>query len=183
MRAWERAWAALWRHIERIDSSIVAHANRHDDAVNPLVRAPAWRRLGAQGSRWIRDWHNARAREQQAIRAARRAERRALTLLLRLLSPDQRRDFRQHRHIHVTGASSGSRYRIRVALFANIDVLACNGIVAHRLCVQPVGELPIYDVIAGQILYLQDPGAEEGFLLHANMHPTRHEEFMSRLPG
>ena len=183
MRAWERAWAALLRHIERIDNSIVAHANRMDDALKSPVRTPAWRQLGTQGSRWIRNWHDARAREQQAIRAARRAERRALTLLLRILSADQRRDFRQHGHIHVTGASSGSRYRIRVALFANIDVLACNGIVAHRLCVQPVGELPIYDVIAGQILYLQDPGAEEGFLLHANIHPTRHNDYMSRLPG
>lgn len=183
MRAWQRAWAALWRHIERIDKRIVDHANRYDAALNPPAHMPAWHRLGAQGSRWIRHWHDERAREQQAIRAARRAGRRALTLLLRLLSPEQRRDFRQHGYIHVTGASSGSRYRIRTTLFANIDVLACNGVVAHRLCVQPMGELPIYDVIAGQILYLQDPGAEEGFLHHANIHPTRNDAFMSRLPG
>ena len=180
MRFWAPTWAVLRRTIERIDQRIVAHANRQDGAARlPASTAPL-RRLGIESSRWIRNWHNARAREQAAVCAARRAERRALTLLLRLLSPAQRHDFRKHGVIHVTGASSGSRYRIRVAPFANIDVLACNGVVAHRLCVQPVGELPIYDVMAGQILYLQDPGAEEGFLRHANKHP-RPDDYVPRL--
>lgn len=183
MNALSRAWEALCRNIVLIDKTIVAHANRLESAQDLPSRAHPWRRLGAQGSAWIRDWHSERERAQDALRARRRAERRALTLLLGLLNADQRHDFREHGHIHVTGASSGSRYRIRAALFANIDVLACTGAVAHRLCVQPTGELPMYDVMAGQMLYLQDPGAEEGFLGLANIHPTRPDDYVPRRPG
>lgn len=183
MRLWRWAWAALRRNILRLDKTIVAHANRLDGTADLPSRTQPLRRLGVRGSRWLRQWHDERQRAQQVILAVRRAERRSLTLLLGLLNADQRQDFRQHGYIHVIGACSGCRYRIRAALFANIDVIACNGVVAHRLCVQPSGELPIYDVMAGQILYLQDPGAEEGFLRQANVHSTRPDDRVLRLPA
>lgn len=113
---------------------------------------------------------------QEEIRKDRRAKRRSLTLLMKLLNPEQREEFRTCRHFHVVGGSSGIRYRIRVAPFANIDVLRADGKVRHRLCAFPAGDVPVYDVMAAQMLHLQDPATEQRFLLRANVHPALTEE-------
>lgn len=44
-----------------------------------------------------------------------RARGRALDLLIALLTPDQRQEFQLCRYFHVTGGSTGTHYRIRVA--------------------------------------------------------------------
>lgn len=109
---------------------------------------------------------------QEEMRKDRRAKRRALSLMMRLLSPEQRVEFRKYRHFHVIGGSSGNRYRIRAAAFANIDVVGSDGKVRHRLCAHPAGDVPVYDVMAAQMLHLQDPTTEPRFLQRANIHPA-----------
>jgi hypothetical protein len=113
---------------------------------------------------------------QEEMRKDRRAKRNALTLLMKLLNPEQRQEFRDSRHFHVTGGSTGNRYRIRAATFANIDVLCANGRVKHRLCAHPTGDVPVYDVMAAQLLHLQDPATEHRFLQRANVHPALSED-------
>jgi hypothetical protein len=113
---------------------------------------------------------------QDEMRKDRRAKRKALTLLMRLLNPEQRQEFRKFRHFHVIGGSSGNRYRIRVATFANIDVLCVNGTVMYRLCAHPTGDVPVYDVMAAQLLHLQDPLTERRFLQWANVHLALSED-------
>lgn len=180
MRTWGQAWAALRRCLVAIDQTIAARASRRNGERTLRARGHPWRRFCAQGRGWIRDWQRERERIEAAIRAKRRAERRSLTLLLNLLDSDQREDFRAYGHIYVIGGGSGERYRIRVALFANIDVMSRTGAVTHRLCAQPCGDVPMYDVMAGQLLYLQDPNAENRFLAHARIHPTRPDDYVSR---
>ena len=107
---------------------------------------------------------------QDERRNVRRAQRRALTLLMRLQSPEQREEFRMTRQFHVIGGKTGTRYRIRAATLVNIDVLDNDGTVMHRLCAHPTGDVPLYDVLAAQMLYLQDPVAELRFLQQAYVH-------------
>jgi hypothetical protein len=104
------------------------------------------------------------------IRRERRAKRRALSLLMHLLTQSQRQEFRQLGHFYVIGGASGTRYRIRPGTFANIDVLYPSGRVKHRLCAHPAGDVPVYDVMAAQMLHLQDPVCEQRFLRQANVH-------------
>ena len=115
---------------------------------------------------------------RETMRKERRARRRSLVLLLRQMDPEQRREFRQHRYFHVTGGSTGDIYRIRVDMIANIDVLRSDGKVRHRLCVRPGGDIPIYDVMAAQLLHLQDPATEYRFLRTANIHTTLPEDHL-----
>lgn len=115
---------------------------------------------------------------QDALQKERRAKRRSLCLLLKLLNGEQRREFRQSRHFHVIGGGTGVRYRIRVDPFSNIDVLYPNGTVKHQLCVHPTGDVPIYDKLAAQLLYLQDPSTERRLLRKANILPARAGTYM-----
>jgi hypothetical protein len=105
----------------------------------------------------------------EAMRKERRAQRRSLILLVRLLTPEQRQEFRMLQHFHVTGGRTGCRYRIRTGRTANIDVLHEDGRLRYRLCVVPVGGVPVYDVMAAQMLHLQDPHTEEALLMSANI--------------
>lgn len=107
---------------------------------------------------------------QEETRHARRAQRRALTLLMGLLSPAQREEFRASRQFHVIGGGTGTRYRIRAAALVNIDVIGSDGTVTHRLCAHPAGDVPLYDVMAAQMLHLQDPVTEQRFLQQAYVH-------------
>jgi hypothetical protein len=112
----------------------------------------------------------------EAMRKERRANRRALVLLLKLLNPVQRQEFRTMGYFHATGGNSGTRYRIRPDTIANIDVLCDDGRVKYRLCVTPTGGVPMYDVMAAQMLHLQDPVTEPRLLRQANIHPARRED-------
>jgi len=108
----------------------------------------------------------------EASRSVLRAKRRSLTLLLRLLNEEQRQEFRMYRHFHVIGGSTGTVYCIRVASFANIDVIGPTGRPMCRLCAHPADDLPVYDVLAAQMLHLQDPSTERAFLRRANVHAS-----------
>lgn len=98
-----------------------------------------------------------------------RANRRALGLLLKLLNAEQREEFKKAGHFYVIGGKSHARYRIRPDRVANIDVMGEDGTVMYRLCVAPAGGVPVYDVMAAQMLHLQDAGAEERFVQMANV--------------
>lgn len=104
----------------------------------------------------------------KAIAQEQRANRRALVLLLGQLNAEQRQQFRTFGYFYVTGANSQARYRIRPDRVANIDVLGDDGNVMYRLCVAPTG-VPVYDVMAAQLLHLQDAAAEERLLQKANV--------------
>lgn len=133
---------------------------------------PAARWLSACWVRWVQAVQGSRAhRERDTIRRA-RADRRAQSLLLSLLNDDQRAEFQALGQFHVTGGGSGTRYRIRRDSVVNIDVLGDDGAVRFRLCARPAGDIPMYDVMAGQLLYLQDRSAEARFLEQAHRHMT-----------
>jgi hypothetical protein len=130
------------------------------------------KRLCRRGMRWLLAALLARQNSRyEAIHKA-RAEKRARTLLLNLLSDQQRLEFQSHGFFYVTGGSSGDRYRIRLDSVVNIDVISKDGTVREYLCARPIGDIPMYDVMAAQLLYLQDPGSEARFLNQANRHAT-----------
>jgi len=136
----------------------------------------AWRTIYRFVQEQLEAQRNLELATQKAMRKDRRAERKALSLLMSLLNPEQRRDFRECRHFYVTGGSSRERYRIRVGMIANIDVLGNDGKVKYRLCVTPTGGVPVYDVMAAQLLHLQDSVTEEQLLRQANVHPAVPED-------
>lgn len=110
-------------------------------------------------------------RSRQALQQA-QAEQRSLSLLLNLLSREQHDEFDRYGYFHVTGGGSGDRYRIRRNTGVNVDVLGADGNVNYHLCARPSGDIPMYDVMAGQLLFLQDRDAEAHFLQHARRHVT-----------
>ncbi|HEX7635429.1 MAG TPA: hypothetical protein VF427_09145 [Noviherbaspirillum sp.] len=180
------AWRALRRFFCRTDAPAAAAANQGGaDGGAParseaLASVPAGGRLHGFYERMLEQVLEAQRNNElmrfDEIRRDRRAKRRALTLLMRLMNPEQREEFRTFRHFHVIGGGSGIRYRIRVAPFANVDVLRHDGKVRHRLCAFPAGDVPVYDVMAAQMLHLQDPIGEQRFLQRANIHPALTEE-------
>lgn len=174
------AWRALCRLIARIDAALTVDPETEWGDSVQRGNGPA--DVPRTGNSRLHGYYE-RVREQEQIRRDRRAKRRALTLLLKLLSPQQRQEFREFRHFHVTGGRSGNRYRVRAATFANIDVLYANGRVKHRLCAHPTGDVPVYDVMAAQMLHLQDPVTEQRFLQRANVHPALSEDCLHSRPA
>lgn len=136
----------------------------------PGTRWTRW--LSARWRHWVEAVQGSREhREREALRRC-RADQRARTLLLTLLSEEQRAEFQASGQFQVTGGNSGVRYRIRHDSVVNIDVLADDGQVRFRLCARPTGNIPIFDVMAGQLLHLQDRNAEARFVEQANRHMT-----------
>lgn len=181
MFALSRAWQAVSRFFTSSPDAGAAVGRSdgvqgHSAALAALCAGTRnlYRRCLRVKGQWeqIRRANELAKREAERVRKeARRSERRALVLLVRQLNHEQRQEFRMYRHFHVTGGSSGNRYRIRPDATANIDVLLPGGKVKHRLCAGPVG-VPVYALMAGQLLYLQDPASEPRFLQRANIHPT-----------
>jgi hypothetical protein len=131
----------------------------------------------ARFAAWVNDYLDAarQRNEQAAIEETKsylRAKRRSLTLMLSLLNPQQREEFRNYHYFHVIGGKTGVRYRIRVASFANIDIIGPNGRTMSRICAHPAGDVPVYDVMAAQMLHLADAATEKTFLRYANVHPV-----------
>ena len=188
MHSLSRTWHALWRFIAGSSSSDNRNADirvreRSEPGYNGIAESEHFdgRWLAALCEPIFEQVHvaqrNSELARQEALRKDRRAKRRSLTLLLKLLNQTQRQEFREFRHFHVVGGRTGNRYRIHVGSISNIDVLHRNGTVRHRLCVQPTGDVPTYDVMAAQLLYLQDPDTELRFLRKANVHPARIENY------
>jgi hypothetical protein len=178
MPALHNAWRIVCRFIapfdEPADAARTGRVHGCDEPLEPMHGGggwlcEAWDRVGQQARETQRQDELARRNE---LRMARRSRRRALTLLMRVLNSDQRQEFRKFRHVLVVGGHSGDRYRIRDATFANIDVLRADGTVAYRLCAHPAGAIPVYDVMAAQLLHLQDPVTEQRFVQQAFIHPA-----------
>jgi hypothetical protein len=177
------AWRSIWQFISRANTSATSSAlDRNTDRPGALNRRNDVPQ--ANGSSRLHGFYeqvreqvfetqrNNELLRQEQIRRDRRAKRRALSLMMRLLTPEQRQEFRKSGYFHVIGGSSGNRYRIRAATFANIDVVCASGTVMYRLCAHPAGDVPVYDVMAAQMLHLQDPATEKRFLKQANVHPA-----------
>lgn len=137
-----------------------------------MPSVPAAIALWARCREWLQTAQLARERRsRQALQKA-QAEQRALSLLCTLLSPEQYDEFERFGYFHVTGGRSGARYRIRRNSGVNVDVLGSDGNVEYHLCARPAGDIPMADVMAGQLLFLQDRDAEPRFLEHAKKHAT-----------
>jgi hypothetical protein len=102
-----------------------------------------------------------------------RANREALALLLRVLSPRQRLSLRESGSFPVTGGASGLRYRVRAASDANIDQLDAHGLAEYRLRIAPACALAFPGWLAMQALHLQDPETEYPFLAAAQVFPAQ----------
>lgn len=184
MEGLNRAWQGICRFVLHRDA--VGAAGYEPGGMRPARRAssrnahPARRWLTLLWERIRRGLEDPQQRRERARRDAmwqeRRAIRRSLTLLMKQLNARQRQEFREHRYFYVTGGSSGDRYRIRVGTIANIDVMGAENAVRHRLCARPADDVPVYDVMAAQLLHLQDAATEPRFLLHANVQPTLPED-------
>lgn len=137
-----------------------------------MIGAQAARSLCARWWRWVRAVQDARERRGREAKLRAHAKQTARSLLLSLLNGEQRAEFEASGCFHVTGGSSGERYRIRADSAVNIDVFAQDGSIRFHLCARPAGNIPMYDVMAGQLLYLQDSSTEASFLKQANRHVT-----------
>jgi hypothetical protein len=108
-----------------------------------------------------RAWVERRARELEL------ADERAAQLLDSLLTDAQRKTWREQRviDIHKRG---GRWYRLRHGVSGNISLLDRHGNTRATLCVHPRGDIPVLDVVAGQLLAIRFN--EEEFLGKANLH-------------
>jgi len=184
MPALNRAWNFIIRFItDSVTSEAQPPRRRSDD----IYLRGGGSREPRRGSwlhwfyEWLRDEIQDPQRRNERVRrdamwSERRATRRSLVLMMKLMTPEQRKEFRTCRYFHVKGGSTGEHYRIRVGTIANIDVLRDDGMVKHRLCARPADDVPVYDVMAAQMLHLQDSGSEHRFLLQANIQPTLPED-------
>ncbi len=182
MPALHWAWSALQRFVTRAnpvdrgtDSSSAGSKTTETLDVLDVVSNWLYRfeRLKVQVHESERRTEQVR---REMMRNERRATRRALVLLLKQLNPRQRHEFRKDGYFYVTGGSSGDRYRIRVDVIANIDVLRSDGMVKHRLCARLADDVPVYDVMAAQLLHLRDSETEQRFLQRANFQSTLPED-------
>jgi hypothetical protein len=116
----------------------------------------------------------AQYRREQAARSAleakirEEAQQRAEALLLGVLSAPQRQQYARDRWLLVRGRS-GRLYRVRRGRVANVDVLDANGVVLHRLCCHPPGDMPDEDVMIAQLMHLTYN--DDTFCRKANVHP------------
>lgn len=113
-----------------------------------------------------------------ALRENERAEAdaRARKLLMDALTEPQLERFMRDECIPVDTAK-GNKYLIKKARQINIDVLVPdddkrheNWKVSHRLCAHPAHDVPDYDTMLTQLLYLRH--AEDEFLQVAHRHPV-----------
>jgi len=113
------------------------------------------------------------AAARKRAEAAERAKRRAEELLMRFLTPEQQRVYKQYGHIFVCG-KSGTNYRIsRNSIAGNIHQLDKKGNPIARYCAHvPYGEVPDPDNHLTQLLMLKHH--EEDFLRVANRSPMAH---------
>jgi hypothetical protein len=83
------------------------------------------------------------------------ARRRGLHLLGQNLTPEQRKQYAEHKHFDVIGGRTGRRYRIRHGRLMNIEELAEDGSRVGGLCFHPRGRLVAGDVMLAQKLALE----------------------------
>src|SRR5262249_8164005 len=71
---------------------------------------------------------------------------RAERLLRNNLSPDQRRQYDNHRFFDVTGGATGRCYRIHHGYQLNVELLGIHAAQLQILCFAPDGTLPVPDI-------------------------------------
>ncbi len=97
-----------------------------------------------------------------------RAERRAVSLLKDMLTPEQCRQLLWHGYLEIPSPSAAGRiYRVPRARGGFVQVIE-NGNAVMRLCVQPVERLPDADVIVLHKLMIE--ANEEHYLQKANIY-------------
>jgi hypothetical protein len=86
---------------------------------------------------------------------SRAARERGMRLLMRNLTPRQRRQYNQYGHFDVIGGKTGRSYRIRHGRVMNIDQLDRKGRRVCGWCFYPRGRLVTGDVMLAQKLALE----------------------------
>lgn len=116
-------------------------------------------------------------RENEQIIARRETERKAAEktaeeLLVRFLSDEQKKEYREGRQFHVA-AGSGRRYRVKYGSAGNVYELDDQGREAARLCAHPISSVgvPHPDAMLAQLLMLRTD--EEKFRKVAKRTPLR----------
>ena len=103
--------------------------------------------------------------------ASGQAERKAVTLLLLWLSPEQAEQYSSYGHFEVIGSDTGTRYRIRHGRMMNIDQLDSAGNKVCEWCFAPKGNLAAGDCMLAQKIALE--GFESEALVIANHRPSQ----------
>jgi len=80
---------------------------------------------------------------------------RAERLLRNNLSPDQRRQYGNHRFFDVTGGATGHCYRIHHGYQLNVELLGIHAAQLQILCFAPDGTLPVPDIMLAQKIALE----------------------------
>jgi hypothetical protein len=111
-----------------------------------------------------------RAQIERELRDSQRinTEERSWRLLHSLMSERQRRCFQRREYFYVHGGFTGHIYRIRRDSTYNIDSFNKFGVACARICALPMG-VPLFDVMAAQLLHLQHRHTESAFLTRANI--------------
>lgn len=104
------------------------------------------------------------------LQAKREAEKRARDLLDMFLTPEQRQSLEQQSAI-VVKAESERVYRIKKGRVGNIEELDSEGKIINRLCVHPNLQVPDYDTMLTQKIWLETNEAELRRI--ANITPVR----------
>lgn len=94
------------------------------------------------------------------------AESRAKALFRECLTREQWDEYLDHGHFHVRGGATGRVYRITRGTVMNIEPSNADGTFGPRLCIAPVGNLPMHDVLVAQKYALE--AAEDVVLSLAN---------------
>lgn len=98
---------------------------------------------------------------------AKTARRKAFRLLMQNLTLEQRRKYKKNKTIIVTGNDTKTQYRLDYSNYFNVNVLDKQGRAVKRLCAQPMGRMPIEDIMLAQKLMLET--LETKFINKANV--------------
>lgn len=138
------------------------------DYLGATARAPAQAASLAAATEFLRPSRRDLDLPNQA------AEAKARALLERSLTPEQRRDLLAWCYFYVRGKRF--TYRIRQGCSGNVDQLDQGGRVITRFCAQPLGRIPIADVMLAQKLWIEND--EDMFLMNAAPYPLQHGRAM-----
>lgn len=142
------------------------------DSNGSVAPAPVCQVTPAQAARMTQQRARLRRQHEQADRRRERervaAQKRARSLLLRLLSRDQARDYDEHQWFQLQ-ARSGRVYRIHRGRTRNVVEIGGDGSGIRRFCIHPEEYVPDEDTMLAQKLMLEND--EERFLAIANENP------------
>jgi hypothetical protein len=109
--------------------------------------------------------------ERSRPRPRTRAEKRAVSLLLSWLTPEQERQWQARGAFEVIGGDTGTRYRITYRAVMNVHELGPDGRPVKQWCFAPEGRLAAGDMLLAQKIALET--MEREALLVANSQSFR----------